>query len=117
MTKSSYKKFSPTGSSLPNPLSQYMKEISEIKLLSKEEEIKLAEAIKEGDPQAIQEMVRRNLKYVVKVANKYRGFGISLQDLIEEGNIGLIQAAKRFDVSKNVKYLFWIWGKVLKLNI
>ena len=110
MTKKPYKKFSPTGSSLPNPLSQYMKEIGKIKLLSKEEEIKLAEAIKEGDPKATQEMVRRNLKYVVTVANKYRGFGISLQDLIEEGNIGLIQAAKRFDVSKNVKFITYaVW--------
>jgi len=110
MTKKSYKKFSPTGSSLPDPLSQYMKEISKIKLLSKEEEIKLAEAIKEGDPKAIQEMVRRNLKYVVTVANKYRGFGLSLQDLIEEGNIGLIQAAKRFDVSKNVRFITYaVW--------
>ena len=110
MTKSSYKKFSPTGSSLPNSLSQYMKEISKIKLLSKEEEIKLAKAIKEGDPKATQEMVRRNLKYVVTVANKYRGLGIPLQDLIEEGNIGLIQAAKRFDVSKNVKFITYaVW--------
>ena len=110
MTKKSSKKFSPTGSSFPDSLGQYMKEISKIKLLSKEEEIKLAEAIKEGDPKAIQEMVRRNLKYVVTVANKYRGFGISLQDLIEEGNIGLIQAAKRFDVSKNVKFITYaVW--------
>ncbi|MEK9629374.1 MAG: RNA polymerase sigma factor RpoD/SigA [Nitrospinota bacterium] len=94
----------------PDPLNQYMKEISQIKLLTKEEEIKLAEAIKEGDPKAIQEMVRRNLKYVVTVANKYRGFGMSLQDLIEEGNIGLIQAAKRFDVSKNVKFITYaVW--------
>ena len=66
--------------------------------------------IKAGDPKAIQEMVRRNLKYVVTVANKYRGLGISLQDLIEEGNIGLIQAAKRFDVSRNVKFITYaVW--------
>ena len=110
MPKKSYKKLSPTGISSPDSLSQYMKEISKIKLLSKEEEIKLAKAIKKGDPKAIQEMVRRNLKYVVTVANKYRGFGISLQDLIEEGNIGLIQAAKRFDVSKNVKFITYaVW--------
>tara|TARA_B100000686_G_scaffold53319_1_gene57532 strand:+ start:1308 stop:2174 length:867 start_codon:yes stop_codon:yes gene_type:complete len=110
MAKKSYKNFSPTDSSLPDSLSQYMKEIGKINLLSKKEEIKLAEAIKEGDPKAIQEMVRRNLKYVVTVANKYQGFGISLQDLIEEGNIGLIQAAKRFDVSKNVKFITYaVW--------
>ena len=92
------------------PLSKYMEEIGRIKILSREEEIKLAISIKKGDPKAIQEMVRRNLKYVVSVANKYRGLGIPLQDLIEEGNIGLIQAAKRFDVSKNVKFITYaVW--------
>jgi RNA polymerase primary sigma factor len=99
------------------PLSQYMEEISRIKILTREEEVELATAIKDGDPKAIQEMVRRNLKYVVTVANKYRGMGISLQDLIEEGNIGLIQAAKRFDVSRNVKFItyavWWIKQAIL----
>ena len=91
-------------------LTQYMEEISKIRILTREEEIKLAESIKAGDPKAIQEMVRRNLKYVVTVANKYRGLGISFQDLIEEGNIGLIQAAKRFDVSRNVKFITYaVW--------
>jgi RNA polymerase primary sigma factor len=106
------KRSSPAKSKEPHhdPLTQYMAEIGKIKVLNREEEIKLAEYIKEGDPKAIQEMVRRNLKYVVTVANKYRGFGISLQDLIEEGNIGLIQAAKRFDVSKNVKFITYaVW--------
>ena len=93
-----------------DPLTQYMEEISRIKILSRKEEIKLATSIQAGDPKAIQEMVRRNLKYVVTVANKYRGLGISLQDLIEEGNIGLIQAAKRFDVSRNVKFITYaVW--------
>ncbi len=93
-----------------DPLPQYMEEISRIKILTREQEIKLATSIKDGDPKAIQEMVRRNLKYVVTVANKYRGLGISLQDLIEEGNIGLIQAAKRFDVSRNVKFITYaVW--------
>ncbi len=91
-------------------LTQYMDEIGKIKILSRKEEIKIATSIKAGDPKAIQEMVRRNLKYVVTVANKYRGLGISLQDLIEEGNIGLIQAAKRFDVSRNVKFITYaVW--------
>jgi RNA polymerase primary sigma factor len=93
-----------------DPLTQYMEEISRIKVLTREEEVKLATSIQSGDPRAIQEMVRRNLKYVVTVANKYRGLGISLQDLIEEGNIGLIQAAKRFDVSRNVKFITYaVW--------
>jgi RNA polymerase primary sigma factor len=106
------KRSSPAKSKGPNhdPLTQYMEEIGKIKILTREEEIKLAESIKAGDPKAIQEMVRRNLKYVVTVANKYRGLGISLQDLIEEGNIGLIQAAKRFDVSRNVKFITYaVW--------
>ncbi len=93
-----------------DPLTRYMKDISRIKILTREEEVKLATSIKDGDPKAIQEMVRRNLKFVVTVANKYRGLGISLQDLIEEGNIGLIQAAKRFDVSRNVKFITYaVW--------
>ncbi len=93
-----------------DPLTRYMKDISRIKILTREEEVKLATSIKDGDPKAIQEMVRRNLKFVVSVANKYRGLGISLQDLIEEGNIGLIQAAKRFDVSRNVKFITYaVW--------
>jgi RNA polymerase primary sigma factor len=106
------KRSSPAKSKGPNhdSLTQYMAEIGKIKVLTREEEIKLAEYIKAGDPKAIQEMVRRNLKYVVTVANKYRGLGISLQDLIEEGNIGLIQAAKRFDVSRNVKFITYaVW--------
>ena len=106
------KRSSPAKSKGPNhdPLTQYMAEIGKIKILTREEEIELAEQIKAGDPKAIQEMVRRNLKYVVTVANKYRGLGISLQDLIEEGNIGLIQAAKRFDVSRNVKFITYaVW--------
>lgn len=106
------KRSSPAKSKGPNhdPLTQYMAEIGKIKILTREEEVKLAESIKAGDPKAIQEMVRRNLKYVVTVANKYRGLGISLQDLIEEGNIGLIQAAKRFDVSRNVKFITYaVW--------
>ncbi|MDC0946295.1 RNA polymerase sigma factor RpoD/SigA [Nitrospinaceae bacterium] len=110
MVRNPSKKSSATNSSSHDSLNQYMREIGKIKLLTREEEIKLAGAIKRGDPKAVQEMVRRNLKYVVTVANKYRGFGMSLQDLIEEGNTGLIQAAKRFDVSRNVKFITYaVW--------
>jgi RNA polymerase primary sigma factor len=110
MAKNPQKKSSTANNNSHDPLNLYMREIGKTKLLTKEEEIKLAEAIKQGDPKAVQEMVRRNLKYVVTVANKYRGFGMLLQDLIEEGNIGLIQAAKRFDVSRNVKFITYaVW--------
>jgi RNA polymerase primary sigma factor len=109
-TKTMRSSFTMNKGSSHDPLTQYMEEIGKIKILTREEEISLAKLIKAGDPKAIQEMVRRNLKYVVTVANKYRGLGISLQDLIEEGNIGLIQAAKRFDVSKNVKFITYaVW--------
>jgi len=110
MVKNTYKKNGYENNSSHDPLNQYLKEINKINLLSREEEITLAKGIKQGDSKAIQEMVRRNLKYVVTVAKKYRGYGLSLQDLIEEGNIGLIQAAKRFDVSKNVKFITYaVW--------
>ena len=95
----------------------YLIEISKIKLLSREEEGAYADKIAKGNVKALQELVRRNLKYVVSVAKKYRGLGMSLQDLIEEGNIGLIQAAKRFDGSRHVKFItyavWWIKQAIL----
>ncbi len=92
------------------PLTQYLKEISKIKPLSREEEKQLGLKIAKGDLKALQELVRRNLKFVVSVANKYKGYRLSLQDLIEEGNIGLIQAAKRFDPSREVKFITYaVW--------
>lgn len=95
---------------LPDALGQYMGEISKLKPLAREEEEALSTKIQAGDVKALHELVRRNLKYVVTVANKYRGCGLSLQDLIEEGNIGLIQAAKRFDGSRHIKFITYaVW--------
>ncbi len=92
------------------PLTQYLKEISKIKPLSRAEEKELAIKIAKGDLKALQELVRRNLKFVVSIANKYKGYRLSLQDLIEEGNIGLIQAAKRFDPTREVKFITYaVW--------
>ncbi|MEE8127004.1 MAG: RNA polymerase sigma factor RpoD/SigA [Nitrospinaceae bacterium] len=97
-------------SELPDALGQYMNEISKLKPLARKEEEALSKQIQEGDVQALHELVRRNLKYVVTVANKYRGCGLSLQDLIEEGNIGLIQAAKRFDGERHIKFITYaVW--------
>ncbi|MEE8269109.1 MAG: RNA polymerase sigma factor RpoD/SigA [Nitrospinaceae bacterium] len=97
-------------SELPDALGQYMNEISKLKPLARKEEEALSKKIQEGDVQALHELVRRNLKYVVTVANKYRGCGLSLQDLIEEGNIGLIQAAKRFDGERHIKFITYaVW--------
>ncbi|NIP99995.1 MAG: sigma-70 family RNA polymerase sigma factor, partial [Nitrospinaceae bacterium] len=93
-----------------DPLNHYLREISKIKPLSREEEAQLGEKIARGNVKALHDLVRRNLKYVVSVANKYRGCGLSLQDLIEEGNIGLIQAAKRFDPARHVKFITYaVW--------
>jgi len=94
----------------PDALTHYMNEISKLKPLSRTEEAGLSDRIQEGDTRALHELVRRNLKYVVTVANKYKGCGLSLQDLIEEGNIGLIQAAKRFDGARQVKFITYaVW--------
>jgi RNA polymerase primary sigma factor len=94
----------------PDALGQYMNDISKLKPLTREEEAALSKKIQAGDVKALHELVRRNLKYVVTVANKYRGCGLSLQDLIEEGNIGMIQAAKRFDGERNVKFITYaVW--------
>ena len=79
--------------SRPDALTRYMSEISKIKPLTRDEECKLGHQIAEGDITALQKLVQRNLKYVVSIDNKYRGCGLSLQDLIEQGNIGIIQPA------------------------
>ena len=91
-------------------LNAYLKKIRDIPLLTKEEEKALGERIRKGDEESLNELIKRNLKYVVSVANKYKGCGMSLPDLINEGNIGLIQAAKRFDPSMGVKFITYaVW--------
>ncbi|MCH8208860.1 MAG: RNA polymerase sigma factor RpoD/SigA [Nitrospinae bacterium] len=92
-------------------LGKYLSEISKIKPLTREEEGEIGKEIQEAkSSKALHELVRRNLKYVVTVANKYKGCGLSLQDLIEEGNIGIIQAAKRFDPDRHVKFITYaVW--------
>jgi len=92
-------------------LNSYLKMISKIPLLTREDEAELAYKIQDSDDQkALNELVRRNLRYVVSVANKYKGCGLSLADLISEGNVGLIQAAKRFDPERNVKFITYaVW--------
>ncbi len=93
-----------------NTLAMYLKEIRNIPVLEREQEKELAVRIRAGDKQALNQLVRSNLKYVVSVANRYRGCGLSLEDLINEGNIGLIQAAKRFDPEKGVKFItYGVW--------
>lgn len=81
----------------------YMREIGKTKLLTMEEELELARRIKEGDEAAREEMIRANLRLVVKLAREYEGLGVPLLDLINEGNIGLMRAVERYDPSKGAK--------------
>jgi RNA polymerase primary sigma factor len=99
-------------------LQKYLEEISQIPLLSASEEIKLAQRIKEGDQQSFNELVRGNLRFVVKIAKEYQGQGIPLIDLINEGNLGLIKAAKHFDVTRGFRFIsyavWWIRQSILQ---
>lgn len=91
-------------------LNAYLRKIKNIPLLTKEEEQALGKEIQQGNEQALNDLIRKNLKYVVSVATKYKGCGMSLPDLINEGNIGLIQAAKRFDPAKGVRFITYaVW--------
>lgn len=90
----------------------YLREIDQIPLLSPEEEVALAVRARTGDQEALDQLIVSNLRYVVTVARKYVGYGLPLTDLINEGNIGLIQAAKRFEPARGVKFItyaaWWI---------
>jgi RNA polymerase primary sigma factor len=99
-------------------LDQYLKEISAYKLLTREEEVQLAQQIKKGDEEALDKLVRSNLRFVVSVAKKYQNQGVALSDLINEGNLGLIRAAHKFDETKGIKFIsyavWWIRQAILQ---
>lgn len=99
-------------------LDQYLKEISTYPLLSREEEAELARAIKRGSEEALDKLVRSNLRFVVSVAKKYQNQGVALGDLINEGNLGLIRAAHKFDETKGIKFIsyavWWIRQAILQ---
>jgi RNA polymerase primary sigma factor len=99
-------------------LSSYLREIGEIPLLSAEEEVELARRAREGDEDALRELTRSNLRFVVSVAKRYRGLGLSLPDLINEGNYGLIKAARRFDETLGFRFIsyavWWIRQAILQ---
>lgn len=83
----------------------YLNSISKEKLISTEDEVELAHRIHEGDQKALDKLVRANLRFVVSVAKKYQDQGLSLSDLISEGNIGLVKAAEKFDETRGIKFI------------
>lgn len=99
-------------------VTQYFSEIRDFPLLTKEEERDLAKSIQEGDEEALQVLVESNLSFVAKVASEYRYLGLPFEDLLNEGNLGLIQAAHRFDPDKDTKFIsyaiWWIRKAILK---
>ncbi len=99
-------------------LSRYFTEIRAYPLLTKEQEQSLAKRVKNGDTEAFETLVASNLSFVVKVASEYRNLGLPLEDLLNEGNLGLIEAARRYDPSKGTKFItyaiWWIRKSILK---
>lgn len=108
----------PTHQVLPGKLDTYLRSISRYDLLSADQERDLAERIQKGDEQALQTLVCANLRFVVSVARVYQGQGVPVEDLINDGNIGLVRAARRFDGRKNFKFVsyavWWIRQAILQ---
>ncbi|HXW98013.1 MAG TPA: RNA polymerase sigma factor RpoD/SigA [Gemmatimonadales bacterium] len=98
-------------------LDQYLYEVSQTPLLTTPQEIAIAKLVRQGDPEAMHELVKRNLRFVISVAKKYQNRGLPLTDLIGEGNVGLLTAARKFDPDQGVKFIsyavWWIRQAIL----
>ncbi|MBI3568414.1 MAG: RNA polymerase sigma factor RpoD/SigA [Gemmatimonadetes bacterium] len=99
-------------------LDQYLRDISVYPLITRDQEVELAKRIRQNDQEALDTLVRSNLRFVVSVAKKYQNQGVSLSDLINEGNLGLIRAAHKFDETKGIKFIsyavWWIRQAILQ---
>src|SRR6266487_5603743 len=99
-------------------LDKYLQEIGRVELLDPEEEIDLARLIKQGDQKALEKLTKANLRFVVSVTKQYQNQGLSLPDLINEGNLGLIKAGQRFDETRGFKFIsyavWWIRQSILQ---
>jgi RNA polymerase primary sigma factor len=99
-------------------LDKYLHEIGKVNLLTSDEEVELARRIKKGDKQAMNKLIQANLRFVVSVSKQYQNQGLSLPDLINEGNLGLIKAAERFDETRGFKFIsyavWWIRQSILQ---
>ncbi len=99
-------------------LDKYLQEIGKIELITADEEVSLAQRIRQGDPIALEKLTKANLRFVVSVSKQYQNQGLSLPDLINEGNLGLIKAAQRFDETRGFKFIsyavWWIRQSILQ---